>query len=74
MMETDERHVTLASALKELPAAQRAAVMLVYDEDMSGAEAARRLDLSTKAVERLLARARAYLRKHLEPEHHWEES
>jgi len=35
---------------------------LVYDEGLSGAEAARVLGSSVKAVERLLARARMYLR------------
>jgi RNA polymerase sigma-70 factor (ECF subfamily) len=40
---------------------------LVYDEGLSGVEAARVLGLSAKAVERLLARARAYLREVLQP-------
>jgi RNA polymerase sigma-70 factor, ECF subfamily len=35
---------------------------------LSGAEAARVLGLSAKAVERLLARARAYLRERLRTE------
>ncbi len=68
MIEANERQASLAGALRELPARQRAAVTLVYDEGMSGAEAARVLGLSAKAVERLLARARAYLRARLEPE------
>jgi RNA polymerase sigma-70 factor, ECF subfamily len=65
VMESSERQRALARALRELPARQRAAMTLVYDEDMSGAEAARVLGLSAKAVERLLARARAYLRDRL---------
>lgn len=64
-MEADERHAALAAALRELPARQRAALALVYDEELSGAEAARVLGLSAKAVERLLARARAALRARL---------
>lgn len=74
MMATNERYAALAGALKELPARQRAAMTLVYDEGMSGAEAARVLGLSAKAVERLLARGRAYLRERLQPEHGWKES
>jgi RNA polymerase sigma-70 factor, ECF subfamily len=66
MMEIDERRATLARALRALPARQRAALTLVYDEGMSGAEAGRVLGLSAKAVERLLARARAFLRTQLD--------
>ena len=65
MLETSQRRIAIAKALQELPARQRLAMTLVYDEDMSGAEAARVLGLSTKAVERLLARGRAYLRERL---------
>lgn len=68
MMESDEHAVTLAKAIADLPVRQRAAMTLVYDEGMSGAEAARVLGLSAKAVERLLARARAYLRARLQPD------
>jgi RNA polymerase sigma-70 factor (ECF subfamily) len=57
-----ERDRALLAALGGLPARQRAAMTLVYDEGMSGAEAGRTLGLSAKAVERLLARARAFLR------------
>jgi RNA polymerase sigma-70 factor (ECF subfamily) len=41
---------------------------LVYDEGLSGVEAGRVLGLSAKAVERLLARARAYLRTVMLPQ------
>jgi RNA polymerase sigma-70 factor, ECF subfamily len=74
MLETDETRTALARALRELPARQRAAMTLVYDEGMSGAEAARVLGLSAKAVERLLARARSYLRERLTVERSWKES
>src|SRR6185312_12264777 len=66
MIEASQRNALLASAVSELPVSQRTALTLVYDEGMSGAEAARLLGLSAKAVERLLARARAYLRGRLE--------
>jgi RNA polymerase sigma-70 factor (ECF subfamily) len=65
MMESNERDTVLAQALEELPDRQRAALMLVYDEGLSGAEAARVLGSSAKAIERLLARARTYLRVRL---------
>jgi len=62
MMEYSERDTLLARALSDLPMRQRAALTLVYDQGLSGAEAARVLGSTVKAVERLLARARAYLR------------
>jgi RNA polymerase sigma-70 factor (ECF subfamily) len=67
-MEAEQRRNALAAALQALPDRQRAAIALVYDEGVSGAEAARILGASAKAVERLLARARAQLRTHLNPE------
>jgi RNA polymerase sigma-70 factor (ECF subfamily) len=72
-MAVNQRHAALVAALKDLPARQRVAVTLVYDEGMSGAEAARVLGLSAKAVERLLARARAHLRERLRAEHDWKD-
>jgi RNA polymerase sigma-70 factor, ECF subfamily len=65
MMESDERARVLARALRDLPVRQRAALTLVYDEGLSGAETAQVLGSSVKAVERLLARARMYLRARL---------
>jgi RNA polymerase sigma-70 factor (ECF subfamily) len=65
MMETHEQQAALVRALQDLPVRQRAAIALVYDEGLSGAEAARALGLSAKAVERLLARGRAFLRARL---------
>jgi RNA polymerase sigma-70 factor (ECF subfamily) len=62
-VEVDERRAALVKAIDELPPGQRAALTLVYEEGLSGAEAARVLGVSTKAVERLLARARARLRE-----------
>ncbi len=74
IMEAGQRYAALASALEDLPIRQRAALTLVYDEGMSGVEAARVLGVSAKAVERLLARARAYLRERLQVEHDWKET
>jgi RNA polymerase sigma-70 factor, ECF subfamily len=73
-MEDDERQAALVEALKNLPVRQRAAMTLVYDEGLSGAAAACVLGLSTKAVERLLARARAYLRERLQTEQRGKET
>ena len=67
LVEMSEEQKALARALRELPAHQRAALTLVYDEGLSGAETARILGLSTKAVERLLSRARGLLRERLQP-------
>lgn len=61
-----QRDVALASALRDLPERERAAMTLVYDEGLSAAETARILGASAKAVERLLARARARLRERLQ--------
>ena len=69
MVEADERNAAIARVVNGLPGNQRAAMALVYNEGMSGAEAARVLGLTTKAIERLLARARAYLRERLCVEH-----
>jgi len=66
MLERGEQAAALSQALAELPVRQRAAVTLIYDEGLSGAEAAQVLGLSVKAVERLLARARAHLRERLQ--------
>jgi RNA polymerase sigma-70 factor (ECF subfamily) len=65
MIEAAQRQRLLAQALNDLSARERAAMTLVYEEDLSGAEAARVLGVTAKAVERLLARARARLRERL---------
>jgi len=66
-LELDERFTALWSARQALPSRQQAALVLVYDEGLSGGEAAQVLGVSPKAVERLLAHARAHLRKRLQP-------
>jgi len=73
IMERNQHCAAMAAALRALPVRQRAAMTLVYDEGLSGAEAARILGLSAKAVERLLARARAVLRERLQKPD-WQES
>jgi RNA polymerase sigma-70 factor, ECF subfamily len=64
----EQRERALALTLQQLPARHRAAITLVYDEGLSGAEAARVLGTSTKGIERLLARARESLRARLDRE------
>jgi RNA polymerase sigma-70 factor (ECF subfamily) len=53
----------LAAALAQLPARQRAAIALAYEDGLSGAEAAAALDVSERALEGLLRRARLMLRR-----------
>lgn len=67
-MAAAQRRAAVTLALRGLPVRQRAAMTLVYDEGLSGAEAAQILGVSTKAVERLLARARGTLRDRLLPQ------
>ncbi len=74
LVEGSERQAALVTALRGLPARQRAAMTLVYDDGLSGAEAARILGLSAKAVERLLARARTYLRTTLQAHSYQQDS
>jgi RNA polymerase sigma-70 factor (ECF subfamily) len=57
----DERR--LAAALAGLPARQRAAVALTYDQGLSNAEGAAALEISVGAFELLLVRARRALRQ-----------
>ncbi|MCB4824091.1 sigma-70 family RNA polymerase sigma factor [Roseicella aerolata] len=65
-VEAEER-AALAAALAQLPARQRAAIALAYEEGLSGAEAAAVLDVSERALEGLLRRARLMLRRLLTP-------
>ncbi|WP_254452452.1 sigma-70 family RNA polymerase sigma factor [Roseicella sp. DB1501] len=58
-----EDRAALADALARLPARQRAAIALAYEEGLSGAEAAALLDVSERALEGLLRRARLMLRR-----------
>ena len=58
-----ERDAAIQAALEELTDRQRMAVVLRYYEDLSYREIASAMDATTKAVERLLARARKSLEK-----------
>jgi RNA polymerase sigma-70 factor, ECF subfamily len=62
----EQRDRALLQTLQRLPPRERAATTLIYDEGLTGAEAARALGTSVKAIERLLARARRNLRESLE--------
>ena len=59
------RHVE--AALDAIPKRQRAAIVLVHYQGLSGREAAAALDISVEALESLLARARRTLRNTLAP-------
>jgi RNA polymerase sigma-70 factor (ECF subfamily) len=60
-----EERAALAAALARLPARQRAAIALAYEDGLSGADAAAALDVSERALEGLLRRARLMLRRML---------
>jgi len=57
-----ERDIAIRRALEALPPAQRMAVVLRYYEDLDYRTIAEAMDTTEKAVERLLARARAALK------------
>ena len=60
-----QRDARVRAALAELPVRQRAALVLCYYEERSQAEAAALLGVSEGALESLLSRGRATLRKWL---------
>ena len=62
----DERNQILAEAIASLPARQRTALTLTYQEGWSGQEAARALSVSTRALEGLLHRGRKLVRAYME--------
>ena len=61
-----ERDETVRRAIQALPDRQRIAVILRYFEGMSCRDVGDAMGSTEKAVERLLARARAYLSAELE--------
>lgn len=65
MLEARERDRELAAAIDALPARQRAAIVLTYQEGLGNAEAASVLDVSVSGLEALLVRARRTLRASL---------
>lgn len=66
--QASEEEQRLAAAISQLPPRQRAAIALTYGEGLSNAETADILDTSVSAVETLLSRAKATLRRVLEDE------
>ncbi len=54
-------------ALSQLPERQRNALVLTYYQGLSNAEVAQVMQMGVRAVESLLVRARAALKKQLEP-------
>src|SRR5436305_1282838 len=62
VLETRERDRALAAAIDALPARQRAAIVLTYQEGLGNAEAAAVLDTTVSGLETLLVRARRSLR------------
>jgi RNA polymerase sigma-70 factor (ECF subfamily) len=65
-----QRAARVRAALATLPERQRAAIVLCYYEERSQAEAATLLGVSEGALESLLARGRAALKKHMHEELH----
>jgi len=61
-LEARERDQRLAAAIDALPARQRAAIVLTYQEGLGNAEVAAVLDTSISSVETLLVRAKRTLR------------
>jgi RNA polymerase sigma-70 factor, ECF subfamily len=61
--ERNERDQLVANAIAELPARQRAAIVLTYSEGMSNEQVAEILDTSVSAVETLLVRGKQNLRR-----------
>ena len=62
MLEAHQRDRKLAAAIDALPARQRAAIVLTYQEGLGNAEAAAVLDISVSGLEALLVRAKRTLR------------
>jgi RNA polymerase sigma-70 factor (ECF subfamily) len=60
-----ERSRALDGAVKQLPERQRAAIVLTYTAGLRNAEAASAMDISVKAFEALLVRAKRELRDYL---------
>jgi RNA polymerase sigma-70 factor, ECF subfamily len=65
-LEERDRDRAVAAAIAALPARQRAAIVLTYQEGLSNAEAAAVLDTSVSGVETLLVRAKRALRESLD--------
>ena len=66
MLAGREQRQMLAEAIASLPARQRTALTLTYEEGWSGQDAARALSVSTRALEGLLHRGRKLVRAYME--------
>jgi RNA polymerase sigma-70 factor (ECF subfamily) len=62
----EEERRALEQAMANLSERQRGAIALFHMEGLSGEESAKAMNLSAKAFESLLARARATLREHVQ--------
>jgi RNA polymerase sigma-70 factor, ECF subfamily len=62
MLEARQRDRELAAAIDALPARQRTAIVLTYQEGLANADAAAVLDISVSGLEALLVRAKRTLR------------
>jgi RNA polymerase sigma-70 factor (ECF subfamily) len=67
---TTQRAGRVRAAIAALPARQRAAIVLCYYQELSQADAAATLGVSEGALESLLSRGRAALRKSMQRELH----
>jgi RNA polymerase sigma-70 factor (ECF subfamily) len=67
---TAQRADRVRAAIAALPARQRAAIVLCYYQELSQADAAATLGVSEGALESLLSRGRAALRKSMQRELH----
>lgn len=65
----DQRQVTVRRAIDALPGSQRAALVLSYYQGLSQKEGSAALEVSEKAYESLLSRARKGLKKTLGADH-----
>lgn len=62
----EEQNRAVADGMAALPERQRAAIALFHMQGLSGREAAQAMNVSEKAFESLLTRARAALKQHTE--------
>jgi RNA polymerase sigma-70 factor (ECF subfamily) len=66
LMIADEEHRLIAAAMATLPERQRAAIVLFHMEGLGGRDAAKSMNVSEKAFESLLVRARSSLKQYVE--------
>lgn len=66
LMIADEERRMIAAAMATLPERQRAAIVLFHMEGLGGRDAAKSMNVSEKAFESLLVRARSALKQYVE--------